>query len=247
MLIGLNFILKKIQPKSQLAGQNEKSQSSFPEISPTSHSKFIFLLSILIAGGLFVNWFEQRGEVPIERKSLSEMPRSLGKWQQKGGEIRFGEQTESVLRVSDYTMREYLSPDGRLANVYVGYYASQRTGATYHSPQNCLPGAGWVMREPSLIEIKTPDGKAFTANRYIIENGIYKEVMIYWYQGRGRIEASEYRDKINTVWDSILYRRSDGALVRVMTSVGNDEQSATQAAVDLSAHLAEKLSEFVPE
>jgi EpsI family protein len=71
--------------------------------------------------------------------------------------------------------------------------------------------------------------------------------MIYWYQGRGRIEASEYRDKINTVWDSVLRRRSDGAMVRVMTSVGNDEQSATQAAIDLSAQLAEKLDEFVPE
>jgi hypothetical protein len=71
--------------------------------------------------------------------------------------------------------------------------------------------------------------------------------MIYWYQGRGRIEASEYRDKINTVWDSTLRRRSDGAMVRVMTSVGGDEQSAIKAATDLSAQLADNLSEFVPE
>ncbi len=27
--------------------------------------------------------------------------------------------------------------------LYVGYYASQRQGDTIHSPQNCLPGAGW--------------------------------------------------------------------------------------------------------
>ena len=71
--------------------------------------------------------------------------------------------------------------------------------------------------------------------------------MIYWYQGRGRIEPNEYRDKINTVLDSILRRRSDGAMVRVMTSVGNDEAEATKYAVDLSAQIADKLGEYVPD
>jgi len=209
--------------------------------------RFFLLLAILLFGGIFINWFERRGEAETERKPLTEIPAQLGEWRQKGDEIRFGEQTESVLRVSDYTMREYFSPDGRLANVYVGYYASQRSGATYHSPQNCLPGAGWVMRQPEYIEIKTPGGKTFKANRYIIENGIYKEVLIYWYQGRGRFEASEYQDKINTVWDSVLRRRSDGAMVRVMTSVGGDEEAATKAAIDLSAQTADRLSAFIPE
>ena len=144
-------------------------------------------------------------------------------------------------------MREYLLPDGRLANIYVGYYASQRTGATYHSPQNCLPGAGWVMMQPELIEIKIPNGETFTANKFIIENGVYKEILIYWYQGRGRFTASEYTDKINTIWDSVLRRRSDGAMVRVMTSVGNSEIDATQAAVELAAQTADELSAFIPE
>jgi len=209
--------------------------------------KYWLLVIILLSGGIFINWFQQRGEMEVQRKPLAEIPLSLGDWRQKGDEIRFGEQTESVLRVSDYTMREYFSPAGRLANVYVGYYASQRSGATYHSPQNCLPGAGWVMKQPEYIEIKTPRGKSFKANRYIIENGVYKEVLIYWYQGRGRFEASEYQDKLNTIWDSVLRRRSDGAMVRVMTSVGGDETAATAAAVDLSAQTADLLSVYIPE
>jgi EpsI family protein len=144
-------------------------------------------------------------------------------------------------------MREYTFSDGRIANIYVGYYSSQRSGATYHSPQNCLPGAGWVMKDPQIIDITTADGKSFKANRYIIENGIYHEVMIYWYQGRGRVEASEYSDKLNTIWDSVTRSRSDGAIVRVMTSVGADEAAGLKAASDLSAHLAEALPAFVPE
>ena len=215
--------------------------------SRAANSKYWLLIAVLLGGGIFINWFQQRGEAEIQRKPLAQLPETLGEWRQKGDEMRFGEQTESVLRVSDYTQRYYVAPDGRVANLYVGYYASQRAGASYHSPQNCLPGAGWVMREPQTVQITTPAGKTFTANRYRIENGTYDEIMIYWYTGRGRAEASEYRDKINTVWDSVTRRRSDGALVRVMTSVGGDEQAAVKAAIDLSARLADNLSEFVPE
>jgi EpsI family protein len=205
------------------------------------------LLVILFIGGVFINWFEQRGEAEVRRKSFREIPATLGDWRQKGDEIRFDGQTETVLRTSDYTMREYLLPDGRLANFYVGYYASQRTGATYHSPQNCLPGAGWVMSQPEPVEIKTASGKTFTANKFIIENGIYEEVMIYWYQGRGRAVASEYEDKVYTVLDSIFRRRSDGAMVRIMTSVGYSKTEATEAAIDLAGRTADQLHEFIPE
>jgi len=212
-----------------------------------NNSRFYLLLVILFIGGVFINWFEQRGEAEVERKPLQEIPAKLGDWRQKGDEIRFDGQTETVLRTTDYTMREYILPDGRYANLYIGYYASQRTGATYHSPQNCLPGAGWVMGQPELVEIKTASGKTFTANKFIIENGIYEEVMIYWYQGRGRAVASEYHDKVYTVLDSVFRRRSDGSMVRVMTSVGSSETEATEAAIDLAARTADRLHEFIPE
>ena len=214
---------------------------------PIANVKYWLLVAVLLSGGIFINWFQQRGEAEVSRKPLAELPQKLGDWQQRGNEIRFSAQSESVLRTTDYTMREYTLPGGRIANLYIGYYASQRTGATYHSPQNCLPGAGWIMREPQIIEITTISGKTFSANRYRIENGIYDEIMIYWYQGRGRIESSEYQDKINTVWDSVLRRRSDGAMIRVMTSVWGNEHEATKAAIDLSGKIADEISAFVPE
>lgn len=247
LLIGLNLILKRF-----MKWKIEDSVSEDLEFkvqnpgSKIQNSAIYLLIGVLIAGGLFINWFERRGEAEIQRKPLSELSTDLGEWRQKGSDIRFGEATESVLKTTDYMMREYVK-DGRLANLYIGYYASQKTGATYHSPQNCLPGSGWEMKEPEIIKIKTPNGKTFEANRYIIENGKYKEIMIYWYQGRGRAIASEYEDKIYTVLDSVLRRRSDGSMVRVMTSVGYNEQEATKSAIDLAAQTADKLSTFVPE
>ena len=204
------------------------------------------LIVLLTTGGIGIAWLNNRGEVEVPRQSLSELPVKLGNWEAKGSDIRFDGRVEGVLGTTDYVMREYASPDGRIANIYVGYYSSQRTGATYHSPQNCLPGAGWVMSEPGIIEISTPDGRYFNADRYIVENGTFRQVMIYWYQGRGRTEASEYIDKFLTIRDSILRRRSDGALVRVMTTA-DDIPAATRAAADLSARLAEDLNAFVPD
>jgi EpsI family protein len=111
------------------------------------------LIATLILSGVFINWFAARSETEIVRRSLAELPSTLGEWRQKGSEITFDASVESVLRATDYTMREYTLPNGRIANLYVGYYSSQRSGATYHSPQNCLPGAGWIMKDPQQINI----------------------------------------------------------------------------------------------
>lgn len=208
--------------------------------------KFWVLIGLLLAGGLFINWFEQRGEASVERTPLAKLPKQIGDWKQKGVDIRFSEQTESVLKATEYVNRYYVK-DGRLVDFYIGYYASQKGGATYHSPQNCLPGAGWEMRSPELVEVTTPKGKKFMANRYIVENGKYKQIMLYWYQGRGRTVASEYYDKVYTVWDSVTRRRSDGAMVRIMTAVGHSEEDATKVAVDIAAEAGDRLTEFLPQ
>lgn len=247
LLIGFNFILKKFQKRDSVI-KNAENRAATGEWQTGNGSRRIYsLLAVLIIGGAFINWFEQRGEIQIARRPLSEMASELGEWRQKGAPLRFDAATESILRTTDYTQREYAARDGRTANLYVGYYASQRTGATYHSPQNCLPGAGWVMAQPELVEIETASGRKFTANKYIVENGVYREVLLYWYQGRGRATASEYADKINTVRDSVLRSRSDGAMVRIMTAAGGDEEKATAAAISLAAETAERLSDYVSD
>ena len=250
LLFGINLLLRKMLTRRDAKEVGEMGSGGVGETASPSVFRVPAawaLVIVLVLSGVAINWFANRAEVAVQRTSLATFPSTLGEWKQKGIDIKFEPGIESVLGTTDYTMREYTAADGRIANIYVGYYASQRAGATYHSPQNCLPGAGWVLKEPQYITVTTADGRTFTANRYIIENGVYKEVMIYWYQGRGHIEASEYRDKINTVLDSITRRRTDGAMVRVMTSVGHDEAASLAAASDLSARLAEQLPPYVPE
>jgi EpsI family protein len=210
--------------------------------------RFGVLLALLLLSGVVINVWERAGEARVERRELKEFPAQVGKWRQVGTDVRFDKATEQVLRADDYLSRSYAGPDNRVASFYVGYYATQRNGATYHSPLNCLPGSGWTMNDPATIEIKPADGSApFEANRYIIENGSDRQLLVYWYQGRGRKVASEYWGKIYTVIDSAKRRRSDGAMVRIMVPVANNEQAALNAATTLAADIAPLLPGFVPD
>ena len=210
--------------------------------------RFGALLAVLLLSGVVINVWERTGEARVERRPLKDFPSELGSWRQFGPDDRFDKETEGILRADDYLARDYVSPDGRVASFYVGYYATQRNGATYHSPLNCLPGSGWEMTNPATLKISPATGApAFEANRYIIQNGNDKELLIYWYQGRGRAIASEYWGKIYTVLDSISRRRSDGAMVRVMVPITKSEEAALKAAADLAAQAAPLLPGYVPD
>jgi EpsI family protein len=210
--------------------------------------RFGLLLAVLLLSGVAIHAWDRAGEAHVARRGLKDFPAQLGAWSQKGGDERFDKETEAVLRADDYVMRNYVAQDGRVASFYVGYYATQRNGATYHSPLNCLPGSGWTMSDPTIIKITPQDGAApFEANRYIIQKGSVRYLLVYWYQGRGRAVASEYWGKIYTVYDSLRRRRSDAAMVRVMTPVGRSEQEALAAAADLSAQVALALPAYVPD
>ena len=209
---------------------------------------FWLLVGLLVAGGLVINLWERAGEARVERSALAEFPSALGEWRQSRADVRFDPATESVLRADDYLLRDYRRAEGPSASLYVGYYRTQRTGATYHSPLNCLPGSGWTLAQPATAEVKPADGSPpFEANRYIIQNGSDRQLLVYWYEGRGRAVASEYWDKVYTVLDSVRRRRSDGAMVRVMVPVRRSEQEALEAATSLAAAAAPELSRFVPD
>jgi len=209
--------------------------------------RFWMLLVALLLGGVVINIWDRAGEARVTRRALRDFPIQLGQWRQTGDDLRFDAETEKVLGADDYVSRNYESADGRAASFYVGYYATQRTGATYHSPLNCLPGSGWIMTDGAKIAIKpVGGGPAFEANRYVVQNGNDRALLVYWYQGRGRVTASEYWGKIYTVIDSVRRRRSDGAMVRVMAPLGNSEIDAEEAAVDLASQTARQLPAFVP-
>jgi EpsI family protein len=208
--------------------------------------RFWLLLAVLLMGGGVINFWARAGEARVSRQPLKDFPVQLGSWRQSGPDTRFDSETEKVLRADDYLARNFES-GGHQASLYIGYYATQSNGATYHSPLNCLPGAGWTMSEGKRVAITSQsDGSTFEANSFVIQNGNERALMIYWYQGRGRTTASEYWGKFYTIFDSVRRRRSDGAMVRVMVPMGNSPEEAHKTAAEIASLAASELPAFVP-
>ena len=211
-----------------------------------SSMRFGVLLVLILVAGVLVNGWAYLGEAHVERKELKDFPQTVGAWQKHGTDTVLDDATLKVLRASDYLLRDFEKPGGQVANLYVGYYATQRAGASYHSPLNCLPGSGWMLSEPGKATITLPDGKSFVANKYVIQSGEFKNLMIYWYEGRGRNVASEYWGKVYTVFDSVRLRRSDGAMVRVTVPIGKSEAEAEHEAIEFASAASVVMPQFVP-
>ena len=130
--------------------------------------------------------------------------------------------TLEVLKADDTLNRLYVNQSTKgLAGLYIAYFRTQRYGQAPHSPKNCLPGGGWEPIKSDLLSVSVPGWDApITVNRYVVEHGDERSVTLYWYQSHNRVIAREYAAKFWAVADSIRYRRSDTALVRIMVPVG---------------------------
>jgi len=164
----------------------------------------------------------------------------------------------AVLGKGDFLNRIYSMPTARPismqpsaaypVSLFIGYFATQRTGQSIHSPQHCLPGAGWTFESSGYNHLDDIQGKQFNVGEYVINNGESRQFVIYWYQAHGRSIANEYKAKAYMLADAIRFNRTDGALVRVITPISGSEQiaDARARAVRFTAHMAPYLSQFIP-
>ena len=92
------------------------------------------LFIAILAVGVLVNTWAYLGEAHVDRKPLKDFPDQIGAWQKMGSDQVLDPATMQVLKASDYVLRDYVGPNRQSANFYVGYYATQREGVSYHSP-----------------------------------------------------------------------------------------------------------------
>lgn len=177
-----------------------------------------------------------REEIIPERQSLVSFPLRLGEWE--GTETAISREELDVLKLTDYISANYVNPaSSGVVNFYVAYYASQRKGASVHSPRACLPGGGWKITDSRVVAIPgvRPDGQDLQVNQLIISTGQARQLVNYWFMQRGRYLTNEYAVKWYIFWDSLTRRRTDGALVRLITPLpeqgGEAEASARLAEV----------------
>jgi EpsI family protein len=207
---------------------------------------------LLVSAGVIVR--ADRAENVPPRRSLERLPLQIGRWAGQD-QTPFSKDILAILGVDDYITRSYFTPEHERVGLYIGYYGSQRQGDTMHSPQNCLPGAGWEPLSHQLLTLTLPastagQSRAITVNRYTIQKGLDRQLVLYWYQAHGRIVASEYWGKLYLVADAFRLNRTDGALVRIIVpaaATDNGEAVAHASAVNFVGELFPHLSEYLPD
>jgi EpsI family protein len=210
-------------------------------------SRTIPVLALLAGTGLFLR---SRGlaEVLPPHQPLESFPIQIGKWH--GGIVEIPDWALKVLGSGEFAERNYLRGDNEPpVDLYMAYFPTQRMGSTMHSPQNCLPGSGWMPVENSPQPLAIAGGKTMTVNRYILANGDRRLLVYYWFQEHGRVIASEYWSKFYLVADSIRFNRSDGALIRVSTPVAFNETitDAERRSKAFVTDLVPLLNNYIPK
>lgn len=180
-------------------------------------------------------------------KSFASFPKQIGSW--RGTEARFDDRIYEKLGVDDSFLCYYRNPDGREIGLYIGFYQSQRQGELIHSPKNCMPGAGWNIVGTSVEEISIPNinPPKIEVIKLVLQKALQRQVVLYWFQSRGRFISSEYMQKIYLVVDSITRHRTDGSFVRLTSMViDGDEEKTERSLKDFARLLIPVLQEYVP-
>ena len=197
----------------------------------------------LAAGCVLTFGVNQQRSTPLARP-LDSIPLMLAGHPGVAGVI--GADQQQAAGMSSYILRFYAEATTPF-EVYVGYYDHQTQGKTIHSPKNCLPGSGWEALQQSTIPLATSLGPV-TVNRYVLQNKDQRAVVLYWYQGRGRIAAGEYQVKWELLRDAALRGRTEEALVRVVVHMppGTSETDASAEAELAAAALAGEVAKVLP-
>jgi exosortase D (VPLPA-CTERM-specific) len=181
-------------------------------------------------------------------KHIATIPEQVGTW--TGIDIPIDKETLDILGPGEYLLREYqnASDSEPPINLYIPFFPSQSAGDTIHSPDHCLPGAGWTPTSREVIQLTRPDGSSIPVNRYVVAKLGERQLVLYWFQAHSRVVASEWKAKYYLISDSIYLNRSDGGMVRLMTPMlkGESAQAAQNRMMKLGSQLLPLIDNYIP-
>ncbi|MBU4275984.1 MAG: EpsI family protein [Proteobacteria bacterium] len=212
--------------------------------SPRATRGLFIAAGLLILAALFVAVGQEVKPQKLAQP-LDRLPLSLGVWRAVGADQALDQSTLQVLRPSDYLLRNYINPQGQVCTVFVAFFALQQEGQIIHSPRHCLPGNGWQISQRDKVQVPGPGGP-WPLNHLTLGRNLDKLSVLYWYQGRGRIKADEYRDRAYLVWDGIVHNRNDGSLVRLTMDTPRGMAQALAQQKKLAAIIIPALEKILP-
>jgi EpsI family protein len=189
-----------------------------------------FIVTAVLLGQAVVYYSGSAKEVVPAIAPWNQFPEQVPGWNGVH-DLSIDRDVLNSLKPDDYLVRTYVSSAGKEpASLFIAYFNSRRNGRAPHSPQWCLPGAGWKSLSSRVVAIPLPDGKkTLPANEYLIEKGRESELVIYWYHQGTRTVANEVIAQLYSLPDLVLHGRTDTALVRIIVPVAEGDIAAAKA------------------
>jgi exosortase D (VPLPA-CTERM-specific) len=218
-----------------------------PAIAPAPGLIAAALLSTAVAAAFVLAPPAPR--IEVARDPFVLFPRSLGDW--SGYTTELAPATARVLAASDYIDATFAAAgEAQAVNFFAAFYEKQTEGQAIHSPEVCLPVGGWEVFsiEPHRVSLPDTPYGSFTLNRAVIQKGLSRQLVYYWFEQRGTRMTNDFAVKASVLKDSLTRGRSDGALVRFVTPVGERESVAEAEArmQRLMSVLLPRLPRFIP-
>ena len=240
------MIIKRNGPLEKKVGPNQLFSKGNEYLGVMPFKRTISVSVLMILAAVCTRYVSHVENIHMINP-LSSFPKRIGEW--VGKEEHFDQEIYDILGVDDSLLCRYRGSRGQQVQLYVGFYGNQREGNLIHSPKHCMPGSGWNIIVTSLEELIVPNANPskITVTKLILEKGAQRQIVLYWFQSRGRFIASEYMQKIYLVIDSVAKQRTDGCFLRLIAPVlDGDEERALRGLKDFAKVIIPILQGYIP-
>ncbi len=227
---------------------NEWGGGDWPTPAGLNRSALVVFGLLLLAGGM-AEYYRDRVDIIPKRAPFLNFPLEIAGWH--GKQTYLERAYLDQLNLTDYALIDFYKPGERdSVNFYSAYYQTQRKGATIHSPRSCIPGGGWQITK--FEEMDLPDllldGAPIKVSRAVVEKDETRQLVYFWFYQRGRNITNEYVAKWYLLYDAITMNRTDGALIRLTTTLNRteDASAADRRLQDFLRVLLPQLPPYLP-
>jgi len=153
----------------------------------------------------------------------------------------------AILGADEVLNRSYLDSEGNILWLYVGYYRKQVSGSQIHSPLHCYPGSGWNPVSHQRVPVQLQD-RTIRVNKMIVQHGLERRVVGYWYQSQEKAIASEFIQRLNLLVTAFRKHRTDGALIRISMAIhGDRSEESWKTVVSFIEDIYPQLIAYIPQ
>lgn len=257
ILFGLAWVMLKLNSRKMSLAEalDLETEGLVPQLARV---RFVYPSKALIAASLVMiltvaAWplVPSRDAQSPTRLDFSAFPRQVGDWRQFGDEQRFSPKVERILAADDYINVQYgRSASEPTLDFFSAWYHDLAEDGVVHTPEICLPGAGWEIAKVERVDISGELGldEPYEINRVIIQKGEQRRLVYYWFTHMGEAIPRNTRAKFNVLTGGVLAGRYDGAILRIISPLekGEPESVAEEKMNDLLRELLPKIPRFIP-